>query len=106
VAAWVSDRLIARRRIDLESTEIEAMWIEIRSQNNIFLLCVLYRPPNMPAIFWDKLLETVDDVKLDRLNNIVILGDFNADDNTRDGDKLNFFTAINLSLPLWMNLLE
>jgi hypothetical protein len=45
VAASVFDRLAA------------AMWIEIRNQNNIFLLCVLYRSPNMPAIFWDKLQE-------------------------------------------------
>jgi hypothetical protein len=49
----------------------------------------------MPAIFWDKLQDMSDVVKLDRLNNIVLLGDFNADDNTRNGDKLNIFTAIN-----------
>ena len=37
----------------------------------------------------------LDIVKLDRVKNIVILGDFNADNNTRDGDKFNVFTGIN-----------
>ena len=49
----------------------------------------------MPAIFWDNLQDMLDIVKVDRVKNIVILGDFNADNNTRDGDKFNVFTGIN-----------
>ena len=95
VPAWASDKLVARRRNDLENTEIEAMWIDIRSHNNIFLLCVIYRPPNLPAVFWDNLQDMLDIVKVDRVKNTVILGDFNADNNTRDGDKFYVFTGIN-----------
>ena len=92
VAAWVSDKLVARRRNDLDNPEIEAMWIEIRSHNNIFLLCVIYRPPNLPAVFWDNLQDMLNIVKVDRVK---ILGDFNADNNTRDGVRFNVFTGIN-----------
>ena len=43
VLAWVSDSIACKRRIDLEAAEIEAMWLEIRSKNNKFYLCVTYR---------------------------------------------------------------
>ncbi len=51
VAAWISDKLVVRHRHDLERADIEAMWLEIRSHNNVFLLCVVYRPPNMQIVF-------------------------------------------------------
>ncbi len=95
VAAWISDKLVVRHRHDLERADIEAMWLEIRSHNNVFLLCVVYRPPNMQIVFWDKLQESLDDAKQDKCNNIIILGDLNADDKTHAYDKLNLFTSIN-----------
>ncbi len=91
----IIDRLIVKRRGDLEHADIEAMWLEIRAQNNVFLLCVIYRPPNGPGAFWDNFQEMLDVVKQDRLNNLLILGDLNADNNTRDGAKFKFFTDIN-----------
>ncbi len=58
-------------------------------------MCVLYRPPNSPVLFWDTLQEMLDEAKLDRIHDIIVLGDFNADDKTRDGDKFNLFVGIN-----------
>ena len=95
VAAWVSDRLVAKRRLDLEIADLEAMWLEIRSQNNVFLLCTIYRPPNSRVIFCDHIQEMLDKVKSRNIHNIIITGDLNADDNTRNGAKLAFFTNIN-----------
>ena len=43
VLAWVSDKISCKRRADLENPEIEAMWLEVRSNNNKFYLCVIYR---------------------------------------------------------------
>ena len=91
----VSERLVAKRRLYLEIADLEAMWLEIRSQNNIFLLCTIYRPPNSRVIFWDHLQEMLDEVKSRNIHNIIITGDLNADDNTRDGAKLAFCTNKN-----------
>ena len=95
VGAWVSDRLVVRHRHDLERVDCEAMWLEIRSRNNLFLLCVVYRPPDMAVVFWDRLQEMLDDAKRDRCKNIIILGDLNANDATPAYGKLNLFTNIN-----------
>ncbi len=46
VAAWVSNRLVAQRLPELENPNIESLWLKIRSQNSIFLTCVIYRPPS------------------------------------------------------------
>ena len=46
VACYVSSNLIAKRREDLEVPGMECLWLEIRSNNNKFLLCTCYRPPD------------------------------------------------------------
>ena len=52
VLAWVSSSLIAKRRLDLETDQLELMWLEIRCNNNKFLVGVVYRPPNANDEFW------------------------------------------------------
>ena len=39
VACYVRDTLVAKRRLDLEITGMECLWLEIRSNNNKCLLC-------------------------------------------------------------------
>ena len=53
VMAWVSDKLVLKRRYDLELQNLELLWLEIRSDNNKFLLGVVYRAPNAENDFWD-----------------------------------------------------
>ena len=56
VLAWVKNTIACKRRPDFESDEIESMWLEIRSQNNKFFLCVVYRAEsNTDNSFWDLL---------------------------------------------------
>ena len=44
VAAYISNRVNYLRRYDLESEEIECMWIEIKpKKSKSFLICVIYR---------------------------------------------------------------
>ena len=42
----ISSNLVAKRRVDLESAAMECLWIEVRSNNNKFVLCTFYRPPD------------------------------------------------------------
>ena len=49
-----------RRRMDLESAAMECLWIEVRSNNNKFLLCTCYRPPDENYNFWDELQYMID----------------------------------------------
>ena len=56
VIAWVSDKLACKRRNDLESNDLEALWLEVRSLNFKFFVCTLYRTSsNSDRSFWDKL---------------------------------------------------
>ena len=96
VLTWVSIRIAAKRRTDLELDDLEAMWLEIRCHNNKFLLCVLYRAPNSNLTFWDKLQESVDLALDSNIKRILITGDINADPQTPSGHKLKLFTEGNL----------
>ena len=90
VLAWVSERLLCKRRPDLESPDIELVWLEIRHKNNTFIMGVAYRP-NDHTQFWDSLLASYNDVLAAGYDNIIITGDLNADPSTPDGRKLLYF---------------
>jgi hypothetical protein len=57
------------------------MWIEIQIGKLNILIGSCYRPPNQPAdenhIFLTKLQDSIDTVKLDSYDAVLILGDFN-----------------------------
>ena len=86
---------VARRRNDLERADLEGIWLEIRSANNVFLLGTIYRAPNSKVEFWDKFQEMLDNVKMDTIKQIVIMGDFNAHEHTASGVKLDLLNGIN-----------
>jgi len=71
------------------------MWLEIRFNNQILLVCTIYRPPNNGLPFWDNLQDMFDNVKQSHIKKYVILGDFNADDNMPHGNHLSNFIAAN-----------
>ena len=60
VLTMVVNYLACKPRHDLESIDLEAMWLEIHINNNKFMLCVVYRPPNSRLIFWEQLQASVD----------------------------------------------
>ena len=96
VLAWVSNTIACKRRSDLEQPDIEAMWLEIRSNNNKFLLCVAYRAPGMQStIFWDKMQESVNLINSHDKLKILIAGDLNADPDTPAGVCMSDFVRTN-----------
>ena len=95
VACYVGSNLVAKRRGDLESTDMECLWLEVRSNNNKFLLCTCYRPPDENYNFWDELQYMTDLTYLGQVKAIIFTGDFNADPNTASGRKLSSFANVN-----------
>ncbi len=95
IIAFISEHLGATRRRDLEHPDVENMFIEIRSKNNVFLLCICYRPPDMPTQFWDDFQAQIDVCKQGRINKILITGDLNADPNSENGPLLQQFSLGN-----------
>ena len=79
VCIFVSDQLSCCRRSDLESQDLELLWVEVflqqspRTQYPLLIGCC-YRPPNSPMHFYEKLETTLDNVVT---KNILLLGDFN-----------------------------
>ena len=103
VLCWVADNIAAQRRLDLEVNEIEALWLEVRENVHKFLLCVAYRPPSCTD-FWSHLQNSVDKIYVDGdvHSKILLIGDFNSDFNTLQGQRLsNFATVNNLSMLIY-----
>ena len=91
VLVWTSIKVAAKRRPDLELPQLEALWLEIRSHNNKFLLCTIYRPPNDGIDFWNNFGLTLELAKETNITNIIISGDLNADPASIQGGKLKAF---------------
>ena len=96
IIAWVSNNISFKRRIDLENRNLEMMWLEINTCNNKIFLCALYRTnSNADPSFWDDLQDNIDNVKARYNCKIMIIGDLNADFNTRNGQALQRFADSN-----------
>ena len=91
----MSSELFVKRRDDLEIPSVEAMWLEIRSKNNKFSLSVIYRPPHESVEFWEHMQTMLDSARETRILNIFLIGDFNADNGTFNGNDLDFLLQAN-----------
>ena len=61
IIAFVSNSIACKRRLDLESHDIEGMWLEIRVVNDKFFLFVLYRAEsNTDGNYWQLLQDNID----------------------------------------------
>lgn len=52
VIIYTSNNIRSRRRIDLEPSNTECIWIEIDNLTSRLLLCRVYRPPHADSAFW------------------------------------------------------
>jgi hypothetical protein len=79
ILIYVRNNMIAKRRLDLESNDIESICVEITSNNNKkFLVVCIYRPSNSRAISWshiESLLDNCGNTELD----LIFLDDINLD---------------------------
>ena len=94
VLLWVRNSIGHKRRSDLESPLLEALWVELRMRKHKFLLCVLYRQPS-DSIFWENLQHNIDNVRSLSTLKVILVGDLNADLDTVEGRHLADFCERN-----------
>ena len=79
IIVYVKEGVIFKRRNDLESNNLECVWIEICPTNSrSFLVCFMYRHPSS-TITWNECFENCLDIVLGEEKEFYILGDFNRD---------------------------
>ena len=93
-AVYVKNSLLYTRLHEIELPSVESIWLKIRSNNNNFILCVCYRPPDAPISFWDDFQVQIDLAK-EFGNYMLITGDLNADPNSNAGPDLRQFADQN-----------
>ena len=86
VAMFIRDSIPYKRIFKYDKPELETLWVQINTIEGKLLICCCYRPPDK-SVFWSDFTNVLDDVKSD-INNILILGDLNADLPTFNGKKL------------------
>ena len=81
VTIYVKNSLYYKVRTDLSvnNLEIHVLWVEIRNSNNDkYLVGVIYRPPNSNLHIWELFCESVDKA-LDSDLPLFLVGDYNCD---------------------------
>ena len=84
---YLRDKLEYIRRHDLESPDLESIWIEIKIKHTkSFLVCSVYRPPSSTAD-WSDIFSSQIERSLASNNEIYLMGDFNIDN--KEGKLIN-----------------
>ena len=77
VLTYIADTLPYKRRIDLENSFIEAIWIEVcYTRSKPFLIGFVYRPPNSQKNWCEQFSEMMDSIDKENLEYHIV-GDFN-----------------------------
>ena len=72
------------RRKDLETSDVESIWIEVKmKRTNSFLVCSVYRPPSSTAE-WSEIFSRQIEKSLAFTDEIYLMGDFNIDIKDRN----------------------
>ena len=78
VAVYVKDGINFTRRPDLEITNLEAIWLEVRPHSNKrILIGTFYRPPNSDNNYFSKIEDSIGLAIEAGINDIIVSGDFN-----------------------------
>ena len=78
VALYCREDLCMKHRPDLDVQELEALWVEIHVRQKNILIGTYYRPPNSKVETWTLIEQSIESAKLDKTNNIFIIGDLNC----------------------------
>jgi hypothetical protein len=78
LALYIRDDIAFNRRIDLESRNIECIWIQFRLGNQKILLGQIYRHPSSTNVWFDDFSDMMDSVYYENCN-VFLMGDFNLD---------------------------
>ena len=78
ILIYLSNHINYVRRHDLECSNIESIWVEIKIRNSkSFLLCSVYRPPSSPTEWYDYFSTQIDKSHA-ITEEIYIMGDLNV----------------------------
>ena len=77
ILVYCNENLYTKRRADLESPNVETIWIEIKLKGMILMICAVYRPPNSNDSFWENFSYAIEQAH-ETSNNIIIAGDINV----------------------------
>ena len=78
VAIYTRTERPQKERNDIQVLGVESAWIETIIKGTQILIGVIYRAPNEPAPYWDKLSELLEKAKDTNIANIIIAGDLNC----------------------------
>ena len=79
VAMYIRNSLTFIRRNDLETDDIESIWIEMKcKQRQPVIIGSIYRPPSSPIDFIDKLGDIIYNISCE-CKETIVTGDFNYD---------------------------
>ena len=87
VIVYVKESLYYKRRSDLESGNLECIWIEIILRNKRVLCGTLYRPPNSDSTYFSLLEESMGLAYDTGIRDIIITGYFNINILTAEGNR-------------------
>ena len=74
---YISERLLVKRQEHLQFNT-ESIWVKVIFPRQSFLLCCVYRPPNVTVPFWDNFHHSVETVASEN-NALIVVGDLNVD---------------------------
>ena len=94
VAIYVKDHLVCIPRPDLEVTDLEAVWIETKINQDSLLVGCFYRPPNAKVQYWSLIEESISKAS-NSPHKFVVLGDFNDDCTERPSAHLSRLMTMN-----------
>ena len=104
VILYVKEGINYRRRRDLETGNIECIWIEITNRNKHVLFGVFYRTPNADSEYVS-LIETSINLAIDTgHNDIIASGDFNL--NMLTNNKARKIQSLCLEFALHQSIAE
>ena len=73
VCIYATNDIPVNPRSDLESNNVEAVWIEVQGKESVLVGC-LYRPPHETLQFWDDIDELLSQPAIGR-HKIILAGD-------------------------------
>ncbi len=94
ILIYVSDYLLSERTTNLEVFYDECIWIKLKTNQEKYFLCTIYRPPSSTGDFWEALNRNLE-TAIDSTNKIIMVGDVNEDQLNVRNHKLKDILNIN-----------
>lgn len=73
VAVLVANHLYVSVNHDYNVPGLELLWVRIRHRNKVFMLGICYRPPSATTEFWEKLQDSIDNIKSQSAKKITLM---------------------------------